>query len=365
MTPQLSFVLSGPDTTVYADGIATTYRDVAAARHALQSGAAPIILGALPFQADATPALWAPDSVCRTATRPRWPSAPTPAVRRIEPDPPSGVHRARVSHVIDLLRDPDTELRKAVLARALRIEADTPWDAVGVLSRLLDADPAAYGYLVDLSAAGAGHTGAALVGASPELLVCRSGERVMCRPFAGSMPGSADPAADRANARALAESEKNRHEHQVVVDFMRAALDPLCTGLRSASPPELHRTDALWHLSTPITGLLRETSTSALDLALALHPTPAVAGVPTGAATALIREIEGDRGFYAGAVGWCDAAGDGRWVVAIRGAQLSPDRRSAVARCGGGIVAESDPDDEVDETTAKFRTILTGLGVTA
>ncbi|MGH3580582.1 MAG: chorismate-binding protein, partial [Mycobacterium sp.] len=88
----------------------------------------------------------------------------------------------------------------------------------------------------------------------------------------------------------------------------------------------------------------------------------AVGGVPTDAATALIAELEGDRGFYAGAVGWCDARGDGRWVVSIRCAVLSTDRRTALAHAGGGIVAESDPDDEVDETTTKFRTILTGLG---
>lgn len=96
---------------------------------------------------------------------------------------------------------------------------------------------------------------------------------------------------------------------------------------------------------------------------MALHPTPAVGGVPADEAFALIAQLEGDRGFYAGAVGWCNAAGDGRWVVAIRCAQLSPDRRTAVAHSGGGIVAESDPDDEVDETTTKFTTIMRALGV--
>ena len=127
--------------------------------------------------------------------------------------------------------------------------------------------------------------------------------------------------------------------------------------------PQLSSTAALWHLSTPIRGTLRETTTTAIDLALALHPTPAVGGVPTPAAVDAIADLEGDRGFYAGAVGWCDAAGDGRWVVAIRGAVLSADRRSAVAQAGGGIVAESDADEEVAETTAKFRTVLTALGV--
>ena len=116
-------------------------------------------------------------------------------------------------------------------------------------------------------------------------------------------------------------------------------------------------------ITTPITGKIRERSNTALDLAIALHPTPAVGGVPAAAAADLINELEGDRGFYAGAIGWCDQRGDGRWVVSIRGAQLSADRRTADAHSGGGIVAESDPDDEVAETTTKFNTILSALGV--
>jgi isochorismate synthase len=185
----------------------------------------------------------------------------------------------------------------------------------------------------------------------------------MCQPFAGSAPRSADPELDAANGEALAGSAKNRHEHRLVIDTMRAALEPLCDDLTIPSEPQLSRTAAVWHLCTPISGRLRDTSTTAIDLALALHPTPAVGGVPTSAATELIAALEGERGFYAGAVGWCDERGDGHWVVSIRCAQLSADRRTAVARAGGGIVAESDPDDEVDETTTKFATILSALGV--
>jgi isochorismate synthase len=186
---------------------------------------------------------------------------------------------------------------------------------------------------------------------------------VSCQPFAGSAPRSADPETDRANGAALVESAKNRVEHAMVVDAMRKALDPLCVELQIAPTPQLSATAALWHLSTPMTARLRETSTTALDLALALHPTPAVGGVPTDAAVALIAGLEGDRGFYAGTAGWCDSRGDGRWVVSIRCAALSADRRRARAHSGGGIVASSDPDDELAETTTKFTTILTALGV--
>jgi isochorismate synthase len=286
-----------------------------------------------------------------------------PAVQIRAAVPPLADHRARISQARDRLAAPDSALRKVVLARALQLTADAPLDARMILRRLVAADPTSYGYLVDLTAAGDDYTGSVLVGASPELLVARSGDRVACQPFAGSAPRAADPELDAANAAALAGSAKNRHEHQLVIDTMRAALEPLCDELTIATEPHLTRTAAVWHLCTPINGRLRDTSTTAIDLALALHPTPAVGGVPTKAAIELIAALEGDRGFYAGAVGWCDAQGDGTWVVSIRCAQLSADRRTALAHAGGGIVAESDPDDEVDETTTKFATMLNALGV--
>ncbi len=276
--------------------------------------------------------------------------------------PAPAEHRARIATALERLRDPDSALHKVVLARALRIVADGAFDVGSVVRRLAE-DQAATTYFVDLGAAGGQYAGTALVGASPELLVARRGELLTCRPFAGSAPRSADSSVDLANGAALADSAKNLHEHQLVVDQMRAALQPLCVDLDIASTPELSSTSAVWHLSTPITGRLRDSSTTALDLAVALHPTAAVGGVPTADAVDLIETLEGDRGFYAGAVGWCDARGDGTWVVSIRCAELSADRRTAEARSGGGIVAESDPDDEVAETNTKFRTILTALGV--
>lgn len=360
MTP--TFVLSGPSGTVVADGSDTGFSEVAAAQHALHTGAAPVVLGALPFDLNSPAALQVPGTVRRTERLPEWPDTAPPVIHTRDTLPPGPVHRERVAEAVRRLRAAESPLQKVVLARAMRLVADTPWDARSVLRRLAAADPAATVYLADLSPAGAEYQGRLLVGASPELLVARDGDTVVCQPFAGSAPRSADPDVDARNAAALAASGKNRHEHALVVDVMRSALEPLCADLEIADEPQLHGTDALWHLSTPIRGRLRSAQTTALDLALALHPTPAVGGVPTELAAALITELEGDRGFYAGAVGWCDARGDGRWVVSIRCAMLDADRRSALAHAGGGIVAESDPDDEVDETTTKFRTILTGLG---
>ena len=361
MTQRASFIVTGPAETVVAQGIRNGYDDVNTAAAALRDGSADLIVGALPFDIRDAAALIEPISA--SATLPARPAAAMPAVRIVETMPSPEVHRGRIAAALQQLRDGDNPLAKVVLARALRLRAEDPLDPLTILYRLIDADAGATAYLTDLSAAGAPFAGMTLLGASPELLVARVGERVHCRPLAGSAPRSADSDDDAANGAALADSAKNRHEHDLVVDTMRAALEPLCSSLDVAPEPQLSHTPALWHLCTPISGTLRDTSTTAIDLALALHPTPAVGGVPTAAAVDLIAQLEGDRGFYAGAVGWCDSRGDGRWVVAIRGAQLSADNRSVVAQAGGGIVAESDDGDEVAETTTKFRTILSALGV--
>ncbi|WNG89046.1 isochorismate synthase [Mycobacterium sp. ITM-2016-00317] len=364
MTREPAFVLAGPEGTVIGDGVQAAFPRIADARAALASHSTPIVVGALPFDLTQPAALIRPQSVRFTDALPNWPSRDLVSAQVTATTPDADEHRRRIGLALARLRDPADPLQKVVLARALRLTADGRLDARTVLNRLAANDAQATKYLIDLSAAGEGYSGTALVGASPELLVARHGDQVLCRPFAGSAPRLADPDADAANGAALADSAKNRHEHQLVVDALAAALQPLCTDLQIADRPQLSKTAAVWHLFTPMSGRLREKSTTALDLAVALHPTPAVGGSPTDLAMAFINDVEGDRGFYAGAVGWCDQRGDGRWVVSIRCAHLSADRRTAVAHSGGGIVAESDPDDEVDETTTKFRTILAALGAT-
>jgi isochorismate synthase len=171
----------------------------------------------------------------------------------------------------------------------------------------------------------------------------------------------ADPDADAAQARELLASTKNLDEHAFVIEWIREILGPVCAELNIPDGPELISTHEVCHLATPITGRLRDPATSALDLALLLHPTPAVCGTPTDLALDTITHLEEDRGFYGGAVGWCDAQGDGEWIVAIRCAELSADGHSVRAFAGGGIVAASDPNAELDETTAKLRTLLGSL----
>jgi isochorismate synthase len=185
---------------------------------------------------------------------------------------------------------------------------------------------------------------------------------VTANPLAGSAARSDDPIEDGRRATMLLRSAKDRREHAAVVDAIVANLSPLCTNVRVPAEPQLLPTATMWHLASPITASLRDPATSSLRLATALHPTPAVCGVPTERARSLIGELEPfDRGFYAGMVGWCDACGDGEWVITIRCGEVASDSLRLYA--GAGIVAGSEPESELAETSAKFRTLLSALGL--
>ncbi|MBT2388649.1 isochorismate synthase [Streptomyces sp. ISL-1] len=246
-------------------------------------------------------------------------------------------------------------LGKAVLARALDLTGDREPDVPGMLQRLARRDARGYTFAIPTSA------GRTLLGASPELLVSRRGSALVANPLAGSTPRSGDLAEDVRRAAALLESPKDLHEHAVVVNAIRATLAPYCTDLVVPERPTLVKTAAMWHLSTTLTGTLPAQSVSALELACALHPTPAVCGEPTAPARKVIGELEPfDRGLYSGVVGWGDADGDGEWVVTIRCAEA--DRSGLRLFAGAGVVASSDPVAETAETSAKFRTFLDAVG---
>ncbi|MGH2726117.1 MAG: isochorismate synthase, partial [Actinomycetota bacterium] len=199
-----------------------------------------------------------------------------------------------------------------------------------------------------------------LVGASPELLVARSGPQVRASAVAGTLP-RAGPAADARAAARLLGSAKEQAEHAVVVDAVRAALKGICDPLHVAAEPSVLWMRTVLHLATDVRGVLRRPDLGALDLAARLHPTPAVCGAPTDVALGLIRELEPiDRALYAGMVGWTDARGDGQWAVALRCAEVQG--RIALLFAGAGIVAASDPEAELVETDAKLSSMLDALG---
>jgi isochorismate synthase len=245
------------------------------------------------------------------------------------------------------------ELRKVVLARAVEVRAGRELDPRTLVWRLRAVDPDCFAFAAPTSAG-------VLVGATPELLVARHGADVTAKPLAGSAPRFGDPAEDRASAERLLASRKDREEHDIVARAVADALRPFCERLDVASEPALLGTANVWHLSTSLRGRLRPPAADALELVAALHPTPAVCGVPEEAARSAIAELEPfDRGCYSGPVGWMDAEGDGEWALALRCAEL----RGPGARlfAGAGIVAGSRPDAELDETDRKFRALLDAL----
>lgn len=364
------FLLSSASGSLLGQGVLATATGVedlseVLAGVATDTGRAAVAVGALPFDRDAPAHLVVPETVRRG---PAAASAAEAAPARLPlsgtwtatPVPDPAEHTVAVKRAVALMTDPgDTALRKVVLARCLRLTGTGEADVAAVLANLLRADPTGFTFAADLP--GRGTRPRTLVGASPELLVAKHGRSVVSHPLAGSAPRHPDPARDREHAAALFASAKERAEHAVVVEAVAEALRPYCRRLDVPREPAPVTTATMWHLATRVTGELRDPRTPSHLLARALHPTPAVCGHPTDRAYAAIAEIEPfDRGFYTGAVGYTDAAGDGEWVVTIRCADIHGATAELFA--GGGIMPDSDPEAELAETTAKFRTLLLALG---
>jgi isochorismate synthase len=274
-------------------------------------------------------------------------------VARSRPVPSPAGYAETVRTALERIRGGQVD--KVVLARTLQLEALDDWSVPELLAELVGRNPSATSLAVPLDDP-ADPKARWLVGATPELLLRRRGPSVLLRPLAGSIPRSPEPDEDMRRSDALMSSDKDRREHQFVVDAVVESLSPFCRTI-TAPEPELVATPAVWHLATRITALLNDTDTTSVDLVAALHPTPAVGGSPRKQALKVIDEIEDlDRGCYAGAVGWQDVHGDGEWVVAVRCAEVSG--RSLRIFAGAGIVEGSDPDAEVAETAAKMRTVL-------
>ena len=241
------------------------------------------------------------------------------------------------------------DLEKVVLAREIIVEADLPIDVLDVLQRLRASYPSAFVFSID-----------GFVGASPELLVSRTGDVVRSHPMAGTTPRTGDPATDQRLAASLLASAKDRAEHQITIDTVLDAVLPFCSYVDSEPEPSIVTLANVQHLASLVEGRLSSPPASVLTLVDALHPTPAVCGHPRAAALAAIDRLEGfDRGRYAGAVGWVDRAGNGRFAVSIRCAELAGTRARVVA--GNGIVADSDPATELAETRAKLNALLSAI----
>ena len=239
----------------------------------------------------------------------------------------------------------DGALEKVVLARDLHATAQGDIDVRWPLTRLAESYPMCWTFHVD-----------GLFGATPEMLVRRERGLVTSRVLAGTIRRTGDDARDLTLAATLARSSKDLEEHEYAVRSVADALAPHCSSMNVPEAPFVLHLPNVMHLATDVAGVIHDagdSSTTSLDLAASLHPSAAVGGTPTDAATALITEIEGmDRGRYAGPVGWMDVTGDGEWGLALRSAEIDGPRVRLFAGCG--IVADSDPEAELAEGQAKF-----------
>ena len=249
--------------------------------------------------------------------------------------------------------------RVSKLVPARRVRFDAPrgrrFDALATLRALRHREPEVFCFGISRGRQGT------FLGATPELLLRVEGSRLESQALAGTISRGDDTASDEAQARRLMSSAKDRVEHAVVVDAIRAALGPDCSALTVPSEPEILRLSRIMHLKTAITGqLCRATPVrDLLHLVGRLHPTPAVAGWPQSAATQWILEHETrDRGWFAGPIGYLTANG-GTFAVAIRSALLRG--RSAWAFAGAGVVAGSSPEAEWHETIGKLATVRSAL----
>jgi salicylate biosynthesis isochorismate synthase len=278
----------------------------------------------------------------------------------VDPDPVGGYELASVRPPEDFERVVGEaaravaggEVRKVVLAREVTVSAGRPFKPGAVFAGLRAGYPSCYCFCV-------GTPDAAFLGASPELLVRRSGAVVSTVALAGSTRRSADPAVDDHLGERLLHSTKDLTEHGSVVRTIERALAPHSVWVTAAEEPSLIKVANIQHLATPIRAQLAEPR-SAIALAGAMHPTSAVGGEPWNRARELIPPLERlDRGWYAGPVGWMDATEDGELCVALRCALLTGN----VAHCyaGVGIVADSDPEAELAETEVKLQAVLPAL----
>ncbi|WP_034456877.1 isochorismate synthase EntC [Buttiauxella noackiae] len=321
----------------------------------------PVVVGAIPFDPSQPSALFIPQSWQTFSRAERQTDASQSrtakplniAARKAIPEQDKFMEM--VAHAAVRTSQPDID--KVVLSRLIDIKTDAPVDLDVLLNRLISQNPTSYNFHVPLP------DGSSLVGASPELLLRKSGKNFSSLPLAGSARRDKEniPRDSEIGAQLL-RSSKDRHEHGLVTQAMRDVLQPYSQHLTLSDTPELITTPTLWHLATPIYGQVEGHQHNALSLACLLHPTPALSGFPHDVAQKLIAELEPfDRELFGGIVGWCDADGNGEWVVTIRCARVGGNQVRLFA--GAGIVPASSPESEWRETGVKLSTMLNVFGL--
>ena len=237
-----------------------------------------------------------------------------------------------------------------------RFEVDTTADALDIYRVLRLTNPSPYMYLLRLD-------GFDIVGSSPEALVTVKDGTAITHPIAGSKPRGATPAEDAALETELLADPKERAEHVMLVDLGRNDLGRVCRPgtVEVLEFMDVRRYSHIMHLESTVTGRVAE-DRSALDVLLAAFPAGTLSGAPKVRAMEIIDDLEvSRRGLYGGVVGYLDFAGDADAAIAIRTALL----RDGVAyvQAGGGIVADSDPPTEDQESQNKAAAVVRAISV--
>lgn len=245
------------------------------------------------------------------------------------------------------------EAEKIVLARELRLKLTKNASISNVIERLIQAQSNSYVFAFE-------HGEDCFVGATPERLVKVEKSRLLSTCLAGTAPRGETEETDARISAQLLHDEKNREEHDFVVQMIRKAIESYCTGIEIPNEPVILPLKNLQHLYTPVTATLKDTY-SIFDVIGKLHPTPALGGTPTKESLAFIREHEQlDRGWYGAPIGWLDSNQNGEFAVALRSGLIQGDEASLFAGCG--VVRNSDIESEYEETNIKFLPMLSVLG---
>jgi menaquinone-specific isochorismate synthase len=281
------------------------------------------------------------------------PDQETQSLRSLSMQPTPDEYAHNVALAVEILRT--KEIDKVVLARSVHGSVPEVIDPAAIAQRLRLREPICTIYSVPTS------DGRRFVGATPELIARREGATLTCHPLAGTIALPPNVAPDDYQNWLLG-STKNLHEHSVPVNEIVTALATVYDNVAAEASPSIVTLRTLAHLGTWITASCDDDATApdAFEVLRLLHPTSAVGGVPRKSAYDLIQRLEQhDRGYYAGPLGWIDAAGDGEWWIGFRGVMLKGNEFEAWA--GAGIVSESDPTAEREETKAKLASFLSSV----
>jgi len=262
-------------------------------------------------------------------------------LNKVEIDPQGWMQT--VADAVEAIKE--QKVKKIVLAREMQLTLDKRANIAHLIQKLLIMQINSYVFAFE-------HNGQCFLGATPERLIQVHGNVLLSACIAGTAPRGETVAEDEQIGQDLLDDDKNREEHDYVVQMIRDQITPYCDDVQIASAPILHPLKNLQHLYTPVKAKLKKT-VSLFEIIRALHPTPALGGLPKDESLAFIRENERlDRGWYGAPVGWLDSNQNGEFVVAIRSGLVRERAASLFAGCG--VMRDSDPQMEYDETNVKF-----------